>query len=310
MYKSKGLIETHFHGAFGIDFMDCSTDDIVDLSVKMPEFGITRIYPTLMTGDLSLIKHQIKKIKEAQKKQPKNSAAISGIHLEGPFINSQKKGIHQEKFILKPTVENYQKIEDEFIKIVTIAPEIDENHELLQYLKSRDIKVQAGHTLCKDIKGCDSVTHFFNAMGSLTHREQNIISSTLTDDEVFLEIIADGNHVVDDVLKMVFRTKPKEKVVLISDALPITHNNSRITTFAGQKVELKNGSFYNAEGTLAGSGMLVSDILKRLVTQNILSFEEAAYRMTSTPSNYMKIENNANVLFDENLNPVQITFIE
>lgn len=308
MYKTEGFIETHFHGAFGIDFMDCNVDEVIDVAIKISEFGTTIIYPTLMTGEISKIKKQIAVIKEAQLKQPKNSAKIAGIHLEGPFINPLKKGIHQQEYILKPTIENYKKIEDEIIKIVTISPELDDDRVLCRYLSDKGVKVQAGHTMADDLKYCNSVTHLFNAMSPLTHKMKNIISASLENDDMFIEIIADGNHVVDEVLKMVFKTKPMDKTVLISDALPIAHGNEK-GVFAGQEVYLHNGSFYNKNGTLAGSGMFQCDILKRLVFSKILSFETAAYMMNISPANYLNLINNAYVTFDEDLVPVKVDFL-
>lgn len=309
MYKTEGLIETHFHGAFGIDFMDCNEDEVIQVAEGVAKKGITRIYPTLMTGDLEQIKKQISVIKNAAEKQPENTAKISGIHLEGPFINPLKKGIHQAEYVLKPTVENYQKLEDDFIKIVTIAPELDDNRKLCKYLHSKNVLVQAGHTMADDLAECDSVTHFFNAMPPLSHKYKNIVAEAIDNDDLFLEMIADGNHVVDDVLKLVFRAKKRSKIVLISDALPIAHCEFKKGVFAGQKVMLNNGSFYNENGTLAGSGMLQSDILKRLVTDDILSFDEAVYMMNVTPQKYLNVLNNAFVTFDDDINVVKVDFI-
>lgn len=309
MFKTEGFIETHFHGAFGIDFMNCSVDDVIDLSVKMVEYGSTIIFPTLMTGDIEQIKKQISVIKDASKRQPKHSAKIAGIHLEGPFINPLKKGIHQQEYILKPTIENYHKIEDDFIKIVTIAPELDKDRLLCKYLKSKRIFVQAGHSMADDLSFCDGVTHFFNAMAPLSHKFKNIISSSLVNDSVYIELIADGNHVNDEVLKMVFKTKSIDKIILISDALPIAHGKISKGVFAGQKVFYENGSFYNDNGTLAGSGMFQSDILKRLVNQNILTFEDASFMMNISPSKYLNIMNNAYITFDDELNIIKTEFI-
>lgn len=309
MYKTEGFIEPHFHGAFGIDFMNCSVDEVIDVAIEMPKYGTTIIFPTLMTGEISQIKKQIAVIKEAQKKQPVNSAKIAGIHLEGPFINPLKKGIHQQEYILKPTIQNYKKIEDEIIKIVTIAPELDENRNLCKYLQEKGVKIQAGHTMADDLTYCNSVTHLFNAMAPLTHKFKNIISASLTNDDCFIEIIADGNHVVDEVLEMVFKLKPMDKTILVSDALPIAHEKNKKGIFAGQEVYLNNGSFYNINGTLAGSGMFQCDILKRLVTNRLMSFEQASYMMNISPAKYLNLLHNAYVTFDDNLNPVRTDFI-
>ena len=306
MYKSYGLIEQHFHGAFGVDFMNCSVNDIVDVSVEILKHGITRIYPTLMTGDLADIKSQISKIKKAKEIQPAESAEISGIHLEGPFINSLKSGIHNPDYILAPTVENYSKIEDEFIKIVTIAPELDLNHDLCKYLNQKGVRVSAGHTMASDLSDCTCATHLFNAMGGITHKSSNTVTSALLNENLFVEVIADGNHIIPDVLDLIFKVKSNDKVILISDALPDTLTDKSESVFAGQKVCYKNGAFYNSEGTLGGSGMLVSSIIQKLINSKFVKKPETLLKMASENIlKYLGIQNNGFVYFDDNYNVIK-----
>ena len=125
MRETRLLIEQHIHGAYGVDFNKSDTDDIVWLSEKLFEHGIGGYFPTLVTDDVENIRQQIAKIKEASEVVTPRSAKILGIHLEGIFINCDKKGIHNPKYILPLAVKNYKLIEDEFIKIVTLAPELD-----------------------------------------------------------------------------------------------------------------------------------------------------------------------------------------
>ena len=112
------LIEQHFHGAFGINFSNCSTEDVIELAKKMKEVGVDGIYPTLVTDTVENIKKQIAIIKKASLNQPENSAKILGIHLEANFLNPLKKGIHNSNLFMELNVENYKLLEDDFIKIV------------------------------------------------------------------------------------------------------------------------------------------------------------------------------------------------
>ena len=125
MYITDGIVEQHIHGAFGFDFMNCSVDDICCVSEMLLENGVTAFFPTVMTDSLEKIKERIEVIKEAKNKQKVKSAQIVGIHLEGPFINPEKAGIHEKKYILPLNVDLFKELEDEIIKIVTLAPELD-----------------------------------------------------------------------------------------------------------------------------------------------------------------------------------------
>ena len=255
-FKTPLIVEQHMHGAFGIDFNKADTDEIIQVADKLFAIGIGGFFPTLVTDSVENIKRQIKRIKDASKV----SDRILGIHLEGIFINAQKKGIHNPEHFLKLTVDNYKKIEDDFIKIVTLAPELDEG--LIEHLKSKGIKVQAGH--CVGWGGVDGATHTFNAMSGVTHRGTSTALSAMVDDSVYAEIIADGIHVSDDALKLFFKAKPADKVILISDALPITYSDLKETVFADSKIYYDGSKATSADGTIAGSTKLLPEIIKIL----------------------------------------------
>jgi len=267
------ILEQHIHGAYGIDFNTCSTNDVLFVADKLYEHGIGAFFPTLVTDTVENTKKQIQVIKEAAKLNHR----ILGIHLEGIFINPLKKGIHNPEHFLELTVENYQKIEDDFIKIVTLAPELDKG--LVEYLHSKGVKVQAGH--CTGWGNVDGVTHTFNAMEGINHRQKSTALMALIDDNIYTEIIADGIHVNDEALKLLFKTKPLNKIILISDALPITCSNMKETTFADSKIYYDGIKATSADGTIAGSTNLLDKITERLKTLNLYSEE-----LTETPWNY------------------------
>ena len=221
--KTLPIIEQHFHGAFGIDFNKAEVNDIVYLSKKLYDNGIDGFFPTLVTDTVENTQKQIQVIKKAAKK----CDGILGIHLEGIFINALKCGIHNVEHFLSLTVENYKKLEDEFIKIVTLAPELDEG--LISYLKEKGVKVQAGHCVgwAEGSKRPDAATHMYNAMSGVSHKEKSTALSALIDDDVYTEVIGDGIHVNDDALKLLFKTKPEDKILLVSDSLPITYSKQK-----------------------------------------------------------------------------------
>lgn len=293
--KTKLLIEQHFHGCFGIDFNTASVDDILYLSKEILKYGIGGIFPTIVTDNVENTKRAIYTIKEASKRQTSDMAKILGIHLEGIFLNPEKKGIHNPEHFMKLTAENYKLIEDDFIKIITLAPELDEG--LLDYLSDKDIKIQAGHCKGGDLSKCTGCTHLFNAMSGITHRDSSTALSALINDNIYTEIIADGVHVSDEALKLVFKTKPQDKIILISDSLPITKSNLAEMLFADEKVYYDGVKATSKEGTLAGSTALLPDIIKRLAVIGLFNPE-----YINTPYNYHNIELDGYIEWDENWN--------
>ncbi|MBR6126082.1 amidohydrolase family protein [bacterium] len=283
------IIEQHFHGAFGVDFNKAGVNDILFLAEKLYSLGIHGFFPTLVTDSVANINRQIGIIKEASKL----SKSILGVHLEGIFINPEKKGIHNPKHFMALTVENYKKVEDDFIKIVTLAPEFDNG--LIKYLKQKGIKVQAGH--CTGFGDVDGVTHVFNAMSGIRHRGNSTALSALVKDDVYTEVIADGIHVSDDALKLLFKSKPEDKVILISDSLPITYSDIKETTFADSKIFYDGKKATSSDGTIAGSTKLLPEIIKILAKKNMFSpkYIENVY-------DYHSIEKIGEIEWDEDFN--------
>lgn len=296
--KTLPVIEQHFHGAYGVDFNKAGVDEILELSKKLRNVGIAGFFPTLVTDSIENTKRQIDVIKKAAEK----CEGILGVHLEGIFLNPLKKGIHNTKHFLPLTIENYQKLEDDFIKIVTLAPELDEG--LISYLKNRGIKVQAGHCVgwAEGANKPDGVTHMYNAMLGVSHKEKTTALSALLDDNVYTEVIADGVHVNDDALKLLFKTKPEDKILLISDALPITHSDRKEMVFADSEIFYDGVSARSAEGTLAGSTSLIPDIVKVLGRKGLFNpkYIENTYK-------YHGIEPKGELLWDEDYNLVKIS---
>lgn len=294
-FKTPLILEQHFHGAYGVDFNKCSTNEVIELSSKLLKIGIGGFFPTLVTDSVENIKRQIGIIKEASGNCPQ----ILGIHLEGVFINPEKKGIHNPEHFLELTVENYKLIEDDFIKIVTLAPELDKG--LIDYLVSKNIKIQAGHCVGGDLTKVSGVTHTFNAMSGITHRGKSTALSALINDNIYTEIIADGVHVSDDALKLLFKTKPIDKIILISDALPITYSDIKETVFADSKIYYNGDKATSKDGTIAGSTTLLDKIVKILVSKNLFTpnFIENTW-------NYHNLTPKGEIIWDDNGNILEI----
>ena len=295
---TSGLIEQHIHGCYGVDFNTASDVEIVNLMEKLPRHGITSIIPTIMTAPLDVIQAQIEKIKNVKKILPINSTQIEGIHIEGPCLCSQYKGIHPEKSIVAPSVENFKIIEDELIKIVSYSPELDEDFKLTKYLAERNVIPSAGHTnssyetIREAVKyGLRQVTHLFNAMNPLNHRNPGVIGESLTNDNLYVEVIADGLHLNPIIIDIILRTKPESKILFISDCLPLNKAESDTIMFGGQQIYNKDGKAVNAEGTFAGSLMLLNSIIKQPHNLKLAGFEKLIKFSSSNVADNLGLEN-------------------
>ncbi len=312
--QTKLIIEQHFHGCFGIDFNKATVEDVLYLSKEILKYGIGGIFPTLVTDSVENIKRATSVIKEAASRQTTGMAKILGIHLEGIFINPEKKGIHNPVHFLLPTIENYKLVEDDFIKIVTLAPELvpganrqigEEANSLISYLRSKNVKVQAGHCVGGDLAGCTGVTHLFNAMSGVAHRGETTALSALVDDEIYTEIIGDGIHVSDKALELVFKAKPIDKVLLISDSLPITCSDLKEMVFADEKVYYDGVKATSKEGTIAGSTTMIPKIIKRLKNVGLVDEKQISQLIQNT-YDYHNIDLKGYIEWDKNCDIITV----
>jgi len=300
--KTKLFIEQHFHGCYGVDFNTATADDVLHLSHLILKEGVGYIFPTLVTDSVDNIKRQISVIKTAMNHQTSDMAKICGIHLEGVFLNPEKKGIHNSDWFMTPTVENFKLIEDDAIKIITLAPELTKP-DLFDYLKGKGVKIQAGHCVGGDLSQCDGVTHTFNAMSGVTHRGTSTALSALVNDNLYTEIIADGIHVSDAALNLLFRAKQMNKIILVSDCLPCTRSDLREFNFAGSKVYYDGVKATSIQGTIAGSTMLLPDIAKILGKKDLFLKQHIA-----NSYDYHNLESYGEIEWDEDYNIVNITY--
>ena len=232
-----------------------------------------------------------------------NYIYASALHLDKLKENAKKYGINYCKNN-KEVIDNSDIIvlslkKDDFIKIITLAPELDEG--LLDYLSDKNIKIQAGHCIGGDLSKCTGATHLFNAMSGITHRGKSTALSSLISDTIFTEIIADGVHVSNEALKLVFKTKPADKIILISDSLPITKSSLKEINFCDETVYYDGFKATSKEGTLAGSTTLLPDIIKHLYEINMFNPENI-----NNPYKYHNIDLKGFVEWDENWNIIRV----
>ena len=269
-----GFIDQHVHGAASCDAMDGTVEDISKIACALAKEGTTAFLPTTMTQSPENITKALKAIKEYIELNPKTGAKVLGVHLEGPFISSDFIGAQPLEYVAKPNVDVFKKYQDasgDNIRVVSLAPEEEGSLELIKYLKENGIVASIGHTNSKyaDIQkgieaGLTNVTHTFNAQKPLHHREIGTVGSALLFDELNCELICDTIHVCVPAIKLVVKSKPHNKVTLITDAMRAKHMPDGDYELGGQPVIVKNGEARLHNGTLAGSVLRMNHAVRNV----------------------------------------------
>ena len=324
MYVSPGLIDIHIHGSKGSDVMDNTVEAINTISSSIASNGVTGYLPTTMSMNKDKIQNAFKAIEEAVNSENKG-AKILGIHVEGPFININYKGAQNAKFIVKPDFDLIKDYTD-LIKIISYAPEVDENLEFTKKVKREtDIVLSICHSNAtyNEVKasvecGVSNITHLFNGMSPFTHREPGVVGAALISD-VYCEIIADKIHVSKDVFQIVLNNKGKEKVVLITDSMRAASMEDGEYELGGQTVYVKDNSARLENGSLAGSVLTLNNAVYNFLENTNLSLHEAINLASLNPAKSIKIDKEKGSLeigkdadiaiFDENMN-CYLTIVE
>lgn len=257
-FVAPGLIDLHIHGYLGKDVCDGNEESLRTIAGGLVKNGVTGFLPTTMTESETVIVNALKTIR-ALKDESKswNGSEILGCHAEGPFISASKKGAQDEKFIKKPDADFVESYAD-VIKIITLAPEEDDESFSAIEKMSGKVVVSMGHTSADYDTAMESTkhgvrhaTHLFNAMTPLTHRAPGVVGAALNSD-VSCELIVDGFHVSPALFETVYKLKGR-KLCFITDCLPAGGLEPGEYTLGGQKIIYKDNLCRLEDGTIAGS---------------------------------------------------------
>ncbi len=296
-YIAPGLIDTHIHGigGFGTDDMDC--ESILRMSEILPQYGVTAFIPTLYSAPKEKLFKGMMSILKAMGQE--KGARILGMHLEGPFISPERLGV-QSPDAISPVDLEYMK---EIIALgqgniinMTVAPELKGMRELALMCVDQGIILQSGHsnaTYQQMVEAMQArimhVTHLFNAMSRIHHRDPGVVGAVFIHPELSCEIIADGFHINPDIVKFLFRCKPIDKVVLVTDALKPTKQKAKHLFANGDEVYLDKCFLRKADNVIAGSALTMIEGIKNLTSWG-LPIEQAIQTASYNPANIMKQE--------------------
>ncbi len=270
-----GLVDVHSHGCIGYDTMDAE-DHLREMAEFQLRHGTTTWYPTTMTMGMDDIARAVTRATDFE-----SGANIPGFHMEGPFINPKHKGAQSERHIFKP---DYSKIRDfDKVKLITIAPELPGSR---RFIEECPALICLGHSDADyDTArgafgaGVRCLTHTFNAMPGIHHRSPGPIAAAFDTEGVYAQIIADGHHIHESVLRMIIHLLGEERVVLISDSMRATGMQDGEYTLGGERVFVKDGVARCEDGRLAGSTATLLDCVGYLTAHGIAA--DSAFRMAS-----------------------------
>ena len=294
-----GFIDMHIHGAMGVDCMDADLAGLAAISRYLPEEGVTSFLATTMASSKVKIEKALCAIKTYYIEQTSEGSELIGINLEGPFLSSKRCGAQPLADIIDPDLQLLQKWQDlsgNLLRAVTVAPERAGALSLITYLRSQNVSVAFGHSeadyeqgLAAIDAGLDHVTHLFNAMPGIGHRNPNAIIALLLDSKVTVELIADGIHVHPAILKLALKLKGAERIILVSDGIRAKGLGDGDYDFVGQLVQVRNGVARLSDGTLAGSVMRLDQALRNMLKFTDCSLTDVLKMVTENPARKLGI---------------------
>lgn len=286
-----GFIDLHVHGGGGADIMEAGVS-AKTIAKTHARFGTTSFLATTMTAPFSELEKSFLALKESYEKKEKNAARILGVHLEGPFISSEKLGA-QPNFTREGTLKEISHLNSIVpIKVVTLAPEVFNHLDLIPELKKMGIVVQIGHTngtyeqgVTALNQGAKSFTHLFNAMSSFHHRAPGMAGAALAHAE-YAELIPDLEHVHPGAIKAALRSIPK--LYFVTDSTAATGMPDGDYKLGSQSVHKCLGGVRLADGTLAGSALTMDQAYRNLLTLG-LKDEEITHKLSGIPAEVINV---------------------
>lgn len=269
-YILPGLVDIHIHGYNGVEAGEDTENSVPVMAEGVIKNGVTSFLPTTMTVAMEDIEKSLTAIRGLKEKSKEwNGAEVIGANVEGPFINPSKKGAQDDKYILKPDAAFVKKYAD-VIKIITLAPEMDEDMACItEVKKDTDVLISMGHTgadydtaVEAVRRGVGHVTHLFNAMTPLMHRNPGVVGAALGED-VTVEVIADTFHINPGLYSIVYKVKG-EKMLLITDCIRAGGLSDGEYTLGGQKVVVNGIQCKLEDGTIAGSVLKLNNAIRNV----------------------------------------------
>lgn len=292
-----GFVDCQVNGGGGVLLNDDPTPQtIATIAQAHRKFGTTSFLPTLISDTREKMRAAIDAVETAI---AQGQASILGIHLEGPFLNPARKGVHSAAHIIEPRMDDIALLSSlqAGVTLVTLAPE-KAPPGFIGALKQRGVIIAAGHTdasagqIEASLKeGVSGFTHLYNAMSQMSSRAPGAVGAALADDASYAGIIADGQHVSLDALRVAFKAKTAKKLFLVSDAMAPLGADLKTFQLFDEIIHVEAGRLTTASGTLAGAQLDMASAMRFMVQHVGVKIEEALMMATSTPASFLGLKN-------------------
>lgn len=291
-----GFIDAQVNGGGGVLFNDHPDRNAIRTIVAAHRrFGTTALLPTFITDSRDNRRRAVEAVAAAL---ADGEPGVLGIHLEGPHIDRERRGVHDARFIGPPDAEDMHLITrlGPGRTLVTLAPETV-GAETIRALAARGVRVCAGHTAATWEQaqagigaGVTGFTHLYNAMSPLGHREPGAVGAALTDDSVWCGIIVDGHHVHDAAVRLAWKAKPRGKLFLVTDAMPPVGAPPGDFQLYGQTVTVRDGRCVSVDGRLAGSALDMATAVRNCVRRIGIPLDEALRMASTYPAEFLGVD--------------------
>jgi N-acetylglucosamine-6-phosphate deacetylase len=321
LYVSAGFIDIHIHGSGGADVMDATPQALSTIAQTIIKYGTTSFVPTTMTMSLEKIKKALDNIKLYTPDIPQ--ASILGVHMEGPFINPNKTGAQDSKYIIPLDLDLIDKYSD-IISIITLAPEMPNALQAIKTISTKypNIILSIGHSNASYEQskqsfdaGITHATHLFNDMSPYHHRDVGIIGAVFQDDRVSCDIIADTIHTHHSTLHLTYKQK-QNNLLLITDSMRAGCMKDGTYDLGGQQVSVCNNKATLLNGVLAGSVLTLDKAVKNMIQYADLTIAQAVSLATYNPAKKLNLNKGLLhsgydadiVIFDDNID-IQMSIV-
>lgn len=291
-YLLPGFVDVHIHAFCGSDTMR-GEGDIRRMSRELAKAGTGAFCPTTMSASEQNTRNALSGIRAVMDRPEINGARVLGAHMEAPFLSQNRAGAQLKKFFSDPDWSLLMRMTDDssIVRLITLAPERNGSEQFIRKATAAGIRISIGHTDATAAQvhtagdwGADHVTHTFNAQTPIHHREPGVPGAALTDERFFCEMICDGKHLHDDIIRLIIRCKGARRSVAITDAMEAAGLPDGKYSLGGQAVYVKEGAARLEDGTLAGSVLTMPMAFYNLIHRYGADPTEACAMCISTPA--------------------------